>query len=43
MSGAIPGAVDGEDVPKLLINTHLAFGDAQTVAMLDLPRLADKH
>jgi hypothetical protein len=34
--------VDGEDAPTLSINTHLAFGDAQTVAMLNLGRTSDK-
>lgn len=28
--------------PTLPINTHLAFGDAQTVAMLDLATFTDK-
>ena len=42
-AGAVPGADGGEDAPTLLINTHLAFGDAQTVAMLDPATLADKH
>jgi hypothetical protein len=35
-------AIDGEDAPMNLINTHLAFGDAQTVAMLDPAGFADK-
>jgi len=43
MAGAIAGACDGEDAPKPLINTHLAFGDAQSVAMLDPVTFAYKH
>jgi hypothetical protein len=35
-------AIDGEVAPMNLINTHLAFGDAQTVAMLDPAGFADK-
>ena len=35
-------AIDGEGAPMNLINTHLAFGDAQTVAMLDPAGFADK-
>ena len=34
--------MDGEVTPMSLINTHLAFGDAQTVAMLDPAGFADK-
>ena len=36
-------ATDGEDAPTKPLNTHLAFGDAQTVAMLDLAAGAYKE
>jgi hypothetical protein len=38
-----PGDGTGENAPRRFDNTHLAFGDAQTVAMLDLAVDRDKE
>jgi hypothetical protein len=40
--GGVDDALDGENAPTQSLNTHLAFGDAQTVAMLDPAASADK-
>ncbi len=36
LAGGVHDAQDGEDAPTHSLNTHLAFSDAQTEAMLDL-------
>jgi hypothetical protein len=40
---SIPGTENGESGPRRWGMTHLAFGDAQTVAMLDPAGVADKE
>jgi hypothetical protein len=39
----LPHATPGEGAPSHSLKTHLAFGDAQTVAMLDPAVIADKE
>jgi hypothetical protein len=38
-----PGTGNGESAPRYWGNTHLAFGDARTVAMLDPAGGPDKE
>lgn len=42
LSATAQGTVDWGKAPTQWINRHLAFGDAQTVAMLNLARSPDK-
>lgn len=42
-AGAAQGGIDSEIARAHWIKTHLAFGDARTVATLDPPDAADKE